>query len=336
MGDVFFMKKNLYFELENFMLYCTSKNLSPKTIKSYEQTIKLFLKYLEEEFNIENVKEVEKSHLRMYIKYLQERGKYTITISKKDDDFYNRPENRTDLGKKISNTTINNYLRNIKVFFYFLVDEEVLRKNPFEKISYLKAQRKMKETITEENFRVLLRGFDLTRFTGYRDYIITILLLDTGMRIGECLNLFEEDIDLKSKVILIRRNVKGAKDRYAYLSFKMGQELRKWLSYKDRYIESELIFPSNRNTIMNVSNFEKNLNKVGQRVGVEVKPHQLRNQFAKQYLMNGGDIYTLSRILGHSSVKVTEQAYLDLNIEDIKKKFHRNSPLSNWNIRGWN
>ena len=55
----------------------------------------------------------------------------------------------------------------------------------------------------------------------------------------------------------------------------------------------------------------------------------LRNNFAKRFLMNGGDIYTLSKILGHSSVKVTEECYLDLDIEDLRKQYQRHSPLMN-------
>ena len=62
----------------------------------------------------------------------------------------------------------------------------------------------------------------------------------------------------------------------------------------------------------------------------EYTPHCLRNNFAKRCLMNGMDIFTLSKILGHSSVEVTEQAYLDLTDEDISKQYHRASPMGNF------
>ena len=55
----------------------------------------------------------------------------------------------------------------------------------------------------------------------------------------------------------------------------------------------------------------------------------LRNNFAKRFIMQGGDIYTLSRILGHSSVKVTEEAYLDLDTNDLRTNYQRYSPLAN-------
>ena len=57
--------------------------------------------------------------------------------------------------------------------------------------------------------------------------------------------------------------------------------------------------------------------------------YENKNNFTKRFLMNGGDIYTLSRILGHSSVKVTEQAYLDLDKNDLRVNYQRYSPLAN-------
>jgi len=63
-------------------------------------------------------------------------------------------------------------------------------------------------------------------------------------------------------------------------------------------------------------------------VGLDVQPHQLRNNFAKYYLLNGGDW----RILGHASVEVTQQAYLDFTDQEVNRKYQRHSPLNNLNI----
>lgn len=71
-------KGNFNFYIEDFMLFCTSKNLASKTKKSYEQSLKLFALYLKEELDINEVENVTSSHIRHYIKYLQERGKYTV------------------------------------------------------------------------------------------------------------------------------------------------------------------------------------------------------------------------------------------------------------------
>ncbi|WP_207652826.1 tyrosine-type recombinase/integrase [Anaeromicrobium sediminis] len=164
-----------------------------------------------------------------------------------------------------------------------MFDEREVRKNPVERIAYLKAERKMKDTIKQEDFKLLPKAFDTTKFHGYRDYIITKLLLDTGMRVGECLALLVENVDMKQKTILLTHSVKGNKERYVYFSFKMGDELRRWIQYKDRNKETDLLFPSSRGNMMKIHLFEKNLRETARRVGLKVHPHQLRNNFAKHY-----------------------------------------------------
>ena len=81
---------------------------------------------------------------------------------------------------------------------------------------------------------------------------------------------------------------------------------------------------------VNLSSFESNFKGYLRRAKIEkdVTPHCLRNNFAKRCLMNGMDIYTLSRLLGHSSVTVTEEAYLDLTDNDIGQRYQRFSPVT--------
>ena len=120
------------------MLYCTSKNLSVKTLKSYEQTLKLFSAYIKNEFDISEVDKVKSAHIRHYIKYLRERGKYTVTVNEKSATV-NFPHKRDDYRKPLSSTTISNYIRNIKVFFNYLYEvEREIRKNPVEAIESIK------------------------------------------------------------------------------------------------------------------------------------------------------------------------------------------------------
>lgn len=152
------------FYFEDFMLFCTSKNLSPKTLKSYEQTLKLFQLYLQKEFGIDSPKDVRAFHIRHYIKYLQERGKYTVQTANRD---INYPHNRTDNGKELSPNTINNYIRNIKVLFNYLYDERVLKENPVDRIKFLKKRDRIKEALSQEEVKNILKQFDTTTFHGY-------------------------------------------------------------------------------------------------------------------------------------------------------------------------
>lgn len=112
---VVFLMTDMEFHIDNFMLYCSSKNLSLKTLAFYEQTLKLFTLFLKQSFDIEDVKKVQSGHIRQYIKYLRERGKYTV-VNKEESKNINHPDNRSDYKKDISTTTIAEYVRNIKVF----------------------------------------------------------------------------------------------------------------------------------------------------------------------------------------------------------------------------
>ncbi|WP_042350109.1 tyrosine-type recombinase/integrase [Bacillus massiliigorillae] len=315
-------------QLDNFMLYCSSKNLSQKTLRSYEQTLRLFSIYLEEQFQINEVSKVKSAHIRHYIKYLRERGKYTV-VSDNASMKVNHPDNRTDFKKPISDTTIANYLRNIKVFFNYLYNvEREIKVNPVESIRNIKPKRKQKPLLDNEELVKIIRQFDTTTFHGYRNWVVTRLLLDTGMRIGECLALTAKEIDFKNKAILIM-NPKNNQQRYVYFSFKMSTDLKRWLLYHDRYSHSDYLFPTIRGTQLDVRNFEKSLRDIGKKIGISIHPHQLRNNFAKYYLLNGGDLASLSRILGHSSVEVTQKAYLDFTDKEIGEKYQKHSPLQN-------
>ena len=327
--------KNLDFEwlTDEFMLYCRSTQLREKTMSSYEQTLHLFGRWLTDELKIYTVDKITENVIRKYIDDLMVRGKYTFYVndlSKKK----NCPDRRRDYRKPVSVTTINNYIRNIRVFFNWMEREYIIRKNPMKRIRQLKYNRQAKVFLSDEDLKKFLSKFDKSYFTEHRDYVMIMLMLDSGMRLGECSTVLVTDLELARKRINLRaEETKGRKDRTVYFSPKTETIIRRWLQFKDRYVESDYLFPiKEHGGSIGVGNFESNFKKYILRAGLneEYTPHCLRNNFAKRCLMNGMDIFTLSKILGHSSVEVTEQAYLDLTDEDISKQYHRASPLSNF------
>lgn len=317
------------FDLKNeeFMLYCSSRNLSPKTMKSYESTLKLFADYLSKEFKIDNVEDVTKSHIRHYVKTLQERGKYTC-VEKAGN---NNPLARSDRGKPISVNTINNYVRNIKVFFNWLSDEDDIDKNPVEKIKLLKGTERIKSKLSEQEINAILNSFDRVSFDGFRNYVMTLFILDTGVRISECLEIKVEDVNLINQAVILRYT-KNKKERPVFFSSKLKKELKRWIQYKDRYMSNDLLFPSNRGNVMLPGIYEGVLNKIGKKLNIDLYPHRLRANFAQYYLLNGGDIYTLSRILGHSSLEVTK-VYLQLDEQSISQQYQKFSPLNGFHLK---
>ncbi len=319
-------------QIDEFMVNCRSRQLRAKTLASYEQTLRLFERWCREQMKIDDVCQVTESVIRRYINDLQERGKYTF-YSNDEQKMTNHPDRRRDFRKPISVTTINNYIRNLRAFFNWLDIECVTKKNPMRKIRQLKTNRKAKEYISDEDFKKLVSCLDKSYFSEHRDYAMIMLMIDSGMRLGECSCLVMEDLNLTKRQISLRAEItKGRKDRVVYFSPKTERIIRRWIQYKDRYSETDYLFPTRSNTgdHIQVGNFETNFKNYLRRVGLDdkISPHCLRNNFAKRCLMNGMDIFTLSRILGHSSVTVTEQAYLDLTDEDIGKRYQHYSPVS--------
>ena len=328
------VKKDFDFYIDEYMYNCQSRRLRPKTMNSYEQTLRLFERWVRELEGIEHPADIREQTIRHYLCDLQERGKYSFYAN--DEGAYtNYPDRRRDYREPISVTTINNYIRNLRVFFNWYTEEPTakVKSNPMEKIKQLKAERKVREYLEDTEVHKLLNCFDKSYFSECRDAAVTTLILDTGMRLGECLMLSTKHIDITERVIEIPADLtKGRKDRCVYFSVKTSRVLQSWLRFKDRYIETDYLFPTKESGApVKLQTFETNFKKYINRAGIkkDVSPHALRNNFAKRCILAGMDIYTLSRILGHSSVTVTEKAYLDLTDQDVKRCYQNFSPMEN-------
>ena len=249
-------------QTNEFMLYCRTTQLREKTMLSYEQTLRLFEKWCQEEQGITTVDKVNENVIRRYIFDLQERGKYTFYANDKQKAI-NYPERRRDFRKPVSTITINNYIRNLRVFFNYLERNYIIKKNPMKRIRQLRANRQPKVYLTDDELRRLLAKFDRSYFSEHRDYIMILLMLDSGMRLGECSTLLVSDLELNRKRINLRaEETKGRRERTVFFSPKTEKALRSWLQYKDRYVESDYLFPvKEHGGSIGVGNFEGNFRK---------------------------------------------------------------------------
>ena len=177
-----------------FMEYCLSKQLRPKTMHAYEKTLRLFAKWLQENEEITKADAVKEMHIRRYILELQSRGKYTA-CSDEHSKKINFPENRSDYNEKVSNITINNYLRNLRVFFAWMEESECIVKSPMKRIKLLPAERKAKEFLEDDEVKALMRVMDKSLFSEYRDLLIMMVMLDSGTRLGETLSITNEELN---------------------------------------------------------------------------------------------------------------------------------------------
>ncbi len=210
--------KNLDFEwlTDEFMLYCRSTQLREKTMSSYEQTLHLFGRWLSDELKIYTVDKITENVIRKYIDDLMVRGKYTFYVNDLSKS-KNCPDRRRDYRKPVSVTTINNYIRNIRVFFNWMEREYIIRKNPMKRIRQLKYNRQAKVFLSDEDLKKFLSKFDKSYFTEHRDYVMIMLMLDSGMRLGECSTVLVTDLELARKRINLRaEETKGRKPSFCF------------------------------------------------------------------------------------------------------------------------
>lgn len=324
--------KDFDYFIDEYLYDCSSRRLRPKTMNSYEQALRLFERWAREQEQIESPDKVREQTIRRYICDLQERGKYSF-YADETQETTNYPTRRRDYREQVSVTTINNYIRNLRAFFNWYADSENRAYNPMKKIRLLENERKPREYLEDVELRKLFRSFDKSYFSEFRDLTVVTLILDTGMRLGECLMLRDDCLDITDRTVTIpAETTKGRKARCVFFSLKTARLLQQWLRFRDRYVETSSLFPVKATGMpVEISTFEKHFRQYVARAGItkEVSPHALRNNFAKRCIMAGMDIYTLSRILGHSSVTVTEQAYLDLTDKDIQRCYQNFSPVAN-------
>lgn len=117
---------------------------------------------------------------------------------------------------KLSPTTINHYIRTTQQFFAFLLEEGYLLEDPAKPLKKVKAPKVIVEAFTVDQVRELIAMPNKKTFVGFRDYCIMLVLLDTGLRLSELLNIHIDDVDLQQRKIKVMG--KGAKERYVFFN----------------------------------------------------------------------------------------------------------------------
>jgi integrase/recombinase XerD len=221
----------------------------------------------------------------------------------------------------LKKNTINGRIKTLRVFFRVLNEAEYISSNPAMWLKCIKGPAPNIIPFSDEQVSRLLRQPIQSKFVGMRDHLIMQLLLDTGIRLDELVSIRATDIDIKNRSVFIRKG-KGNKSRTVFFGLDTRKELLTYLKFTKCEGEDHLIlnqdgFPLRPRSIQdNISRYARSA-KI---TGVRSSPHTFRHTFAKMYLMNGGDPYTLRDLLGHSSM-ATVMLYVKLFKSDLQKKY---------------
>ncbi len=194
-------------------------------------------------------------------------------------------------------------------------------------LDYLKEEEKLVHTFKPDHFKAIVE-FKPQKFWEKRCHTLACVLFDCGIRISEGLGIRAGDCDFDNLVI----NVLGKGNKHRLVP--MSTELRKVLwrySAGGGFRREQLLFGTHIETRLTQRNFLRDFKKLAVRLGitgVRVSPHTCRHFFACTYLRNGGDLFTLLRILGHSSISTTQIYLRSIGIEQVAEAHRKFSPLS--------
>ena len=305
--------------IEGFRLYCLAESKRPTAIAWYMQKLRYFHRYLKGRGLPTHISEIRIDHLRAFLVHLQTEVKAGC----------NHPY-KPATSKPLSSLTIAGYARAIKAFFSWLSREGYIEDNPARLLKVPKTAQVIVPTLSDDQIRRFFRVIDLSKRSGFRDYCIALIFLDTGIRLTELANLQIDDIDLEKGHLKVMG--KGWKERLVPIGARVQKALWKYIH---RY-RPQPAHPAIRNLFLSQQGYPLSADRIyrlirayGQKAGlqgVRCSPHTFRHTFAKKFLLNGGDLFTLQKILGHSTLDVV-RLYLNLSPEEVEIQHRKYSPV---------
>ena len=289
---------------EEYLLY--EKKYPLNTVNSYISDISFFLSYISS-MN-KKVTDVDKNIVRNYLKIL------------------------SDL--KYNNSTIARKLSSLRSYFAYLLANKKIKNNIFNLINNPKKEKKLPNFLTYQEFEDLIFSIDNNDIYAKRNKLILELLLASGLRVSELVNIKLEDIDINNKSIRVVG--KGSKERIVYFNLHTETSLKDYLDnsrsklLKNR--KSSYLFINNKSTKLTREGVFEIINKIATKANIKhhLSPHVLRHTFATFLLNEGADIRSVQTLLGHESLETT-QVYTHVSSERLRAVYLKCDPLNKKN-----
>ena len=286
---------SLYELIHEFLFDCKVRELSDQTIINYDRQLHKFRSFVKENFQVIQYEDLKPIHVKQYVSSLQDRGC--------------KPAYTNDLLKAVK--CLCSYAQREGY------SEDILTK----RVKNVKQPKVLIHTFNSKEISLMIKYYNGNDYINIRNRMILMVFFDTGIRVSELINMKLDQIQDNYFVIY----GKGRKERVVPKNPAVGKLLYKYLNAREKFFmarncEEEYVFLSKNGKRLNDQAISKFMKEAADAVGVSpkvrVSPHTCRHTFAHQQLKNGLDLYSLSRLLGHESVSIT-QRYLEA-IEDTQ------------------
>jgi len=289
---------------------------SPKTINWYGDILNSFLSYVKAKQACLDLSDFDIDAVRGYILYLRHKPKFQGHPYTPEQD------------KPISPKTVQCHVRVLKTFSSWLYLEGYTSDNRLKNLKLPKAPDKVVEPLTPKEIKTVIASIDKNSATGFRNHAILLAMLDTGLRASEVANIQLGHVNLDDGYMEVMG--KGSKERI--VPFGKGVQKTLW-SYvtvvrpKAASGDCDNLFLSSSGHPITVNTIKLVFSRLAKTSGVaRLHAHLCRHTFAINYLLNGGDIFSLQEILGHTTLEMVRH-YVHFTSSQVAAQHHKYSPI---------
>ena len=271
-----------------YILDCKARNLREGTIAHYQATIPQIYKRIPADTLISS---------------MNEKTMPKFIVSLRDDP-------------NLNEVSMGTYARDLKTLMRFFMKCEYLQH--FE-IKIPKADKYPIETYTDKELRQLLKKPDVRKcnFATYRSWVVVNFLLSTGIRQNSLTNIKIKDVDFDNSIVYVN-TTKNRKPLIIPLNEDIIKVLQEYLKYRGGNAGDWLFCSTYGEQLTRSSSYHAIWDYCHLRGLEKTGVHRFRHTFAKKWVMMGGSVVTLQKILGHSSLAITEN-YLNILTSDLKQ-----------------
>jgi integrase/recombinase XerD len=288
---------------EEFMILKRGEGLARRTLEGYYQNYDYFSRYAGENLTRADMT------LELFIGW--------ISYMRDELDF--------------SPHTINIRVRTMRAFLRFCYEEKGWITEPIHRrFKPQKAPVDVVEAFSTEEVKRMIGALDDRQYTQFRTKLQVFMLLDTMARGGELLAIKRNNIDFnKLHIYLEAEDTKVRSGRFVPISIRTAKLLKEYLDETEEF-GSEFLFVSYEGEPLGYTTLRDSLKVLGRIAGIydkRVSPHTFRHTGALFYIMNGGDPFSLQKILGHSHMNMVRR-YVQMTDMDVQNKHATHSPLN--------
>lgn len=288
---------------EQFMLIKKGEGLAKRTIKEYYNNFQYFMEYIGRELA---AKEMTTEVFTGWISYMCEELEY-------------------------SPATVNIRVRTMRSFLRYIFEDKKWIQEPIHKrFKPIKAPIDNVEAFTPEEFIRLIGAIDESSYTGFRTKVILFVLIDTMVRVSELVDIKRKNVNFKNLTIQLEAaDTKVRIARTVPISAKTAKLVSEYMVETEDF-GNEYLFVTYEGVHMSEATVRDNMRLYGHVAGINNKrcsPHTLRHTGALFYILNGGDPFSLQRILGHSHMNMVRR-YVQMTNMDVQNQHNIHSPLN--------